>query len=195
MCSSDLLNDGLATSADFEVFGVTGQFSGRVESRDAGPKALGRLAVLIENTDQLFSVFGLSPRDGSPIGKVFSGEGVVEVSPQVFDLKEIRGTVAGTSFKGSVNLAFDNEQPVLKLAMESGRLSVPFVLGAALLRRDGKRQTAATRFSREAMVGVKADVTVKTRNLQFWPGFDAQEASLSLTADGGAIKLDRKSVV
>ncbi|VAV95786.1 hypothetical protein MNBD_ALPHA08-294, partial [hydrothermal vent metagenome] len=183
------LNDGLATSADFEVFGVTGQFSGRVESRDAGPKALGRLAVLIENTDQLFSVFGLSPRDGSPIGKVFSGEGVVEVSPQVFDLKEIRGTVAGTSFKGSLNLAFGNEQPVLKLAIESGRLSVPFVLGAALLRRDGKRQTAATRFSREAMVGVKADVTVKTRNLQFWPGFDAQEATLSLTADDGAIKL------
>jgi len=183
------LTDGLATSADFEGFGVTGQFSGTVESRGSVPGAQGRLAVLIENTDQLFSILGLPGSDASPIGKVFSGEGVVSVSPQRFNLKEIRGTVAGTSFKGELDLAYGKEIPVLSLNLQSGRLSLPFVLSSSMLGRDGNRQTAATRFSREAMAGINAAIKVKSDRLDFWPGFETRNGSFFLAVDSGAIKV------
>lgn len=189
MTATGNLSDGLATSADLEAFGVTAQFSGRVESRKSGPRALGRLAVLIENTDQLFGVMGIHPGDASPIGRVFSAEGVLNASQKRFDLKNIRGTAAGTSFKGLLNLAYDGVRPALKLNMETGRLSLPFVLSSALLGRNGKRQSASTRFSAQAIGNVTTDIELKTNRLVLWPNMEAQAATLSLKGDNGTVKL------
>lgn len=183
------LDDGLATSADIEGFGVHSQFSGRITSTDAGPKAVGRLAVLIENTDQLFGILGVHPGDASPIGKVFSGEGLLDVTGLGFDLKEVRGTAAGTSFSGWFNLGFGDDQPVVKMNIKAGRLSLPFVLGTALLGRNGNRHSAATRFSPEALAGAKVDIKIKVGKLGLWPGFEVQKGKLLLLAENGVVKL------
>jgi len=184
------LNEGLATSADMEAFGVHSQFSGRIEaSADKGPKATGRLGVLIENTDQLFGVVGLHRGDASPIGKVFSGEGEVGVDRHSFDLKNIRGTVAGTSFSGSFNLGFDNSQPTLKMDMQAGRLSLPFALGTALLGRDGSRYSAATRFSPQALAGLKADIKIKADKFDLWPAYEVKDGEFSLIGDKETLKI------
>ncbi len=187
--ASGNLQDGLATTADFEAFGVNAQFSGLVDDSRGGPKARGRVAVLVENTDQIFGVLGVDPGDTSPIGKVFSSEGVLEASGRVFDLKDLRGTAAGTSFKGRLNLNFESLNPTVKLDLETGRLSLPFIIGVAMLEHNGKRQTPETRFSPQAMAGVTAAIKIKTGKLAFWPGFDVKNATLSLDARQGAIKL------
>ncbi|HFC05639.1 MAG TPA: hypothetical protein ENJ55_08020, partial [Rhizobiales bacterium] len=194
--STGKLTDGLATSADFEAFGVTGQFSGKIENAQGGPEASGRVAVLIENTDQIFGVVGLPPRDSSPIGKVFSGEGIVRATRQSVDLKEIRGTVAGTSFSGALNLAYADATPSLNIQLQSGRLSLPFVLAGTMLGRNGNRQTAATRFSPEAMANLKAEVRLKTDKLELWSGYQARKGEVSLNTDpaDGTLKLSASAV-
>ena len=187
------LSEGLATSADMDAFGIHAQFSGRIYSDDkkdgALVKASGRLGMLIENTDQLYGIVGLYTGDGSPIGKVFSGEGVLTLDRQAFDLKDIHGTAVGTSFGGALNFGFDKTQPVLKMNIHTGRLSLPFALGAAMLGRDGNRQTASTRFSPEALAGVKVDIQIKAGKLEIWPGLEVQKAEFALAGNRGVLKL------
>ena len=187
------LSEGLATSADMDAFGVHSQFSGRIDSDEkkggAWVKASGRLGVLIENTDQLYGIVGLDTDGASPIGKVFSGEGVLTLDRIAFDLKDIHGTAVGTSFGGALNFEFNKSQPVLKMNIQAGRLSLPFALGAAMLGRDGKRHSAATRFSPQALAGVKVDIHIKAGKLEIWPGFEVQKAGFDLTGNKGMLKL------
>lgn len=193
------LKDGLAATADLEGFGVNSQFSGTITKAQkpgvgagfdlSNMMAKGRLAALIENTDQLFGVLGMHKGEASPIGKVFSGEGLIAIDGQKLNLQDIKGTVAGTSFKGSLGLRFDQALPVLALDLQSGRLSLSFVLGTSLLTRNGNRQTAATRFSPATLAAVKSNIRLSAEQLELWPGFNVKNGRVVLAAGDGLAKL------
>jgi uncharacterized protein involved in outer membrane biogenesis len=183
------MKDGLASTADAEMFGVNSQFSGTVKKDDIGPVANGRLAVLVENTDKIFSVFGLDVPKASELAKVFSGEGQVEVRSSAIRLQKARGTAAGTSFFADLEIKPQNKPVSFKLDVSTGQLSLPFLLGSSLLERNGRRYSLATRFSPDAFGNVDGTMAIRSKRFELWPGFTFSNGKASIVRKGRKIDI------
>lgn len=187
--ATGVLKDGLASTADFTGFGVQSQFSGKIFQPANGLSAKGRLALLVQNTDQILDVLGLYHGRGSQIAKVFSAEGKVDVSPTSFSLKSIQGTAGGSSLKGNLQVDQGPKGVQVVSDVSIGRASLRYLLGSALLQRTGKAHTSAARFAPDIFGLASAKIKVTAEQLDLWPAFFLSNATFTLNSTGSKVAL------
>lgn len=185
--ATGVLKEGLASTADFSGLGVQSQFSGKLFLPESGLSAKGRLAVLVQNTDQILDVLGLYHGKGSQIAKVFSAEGVMDVSPSTFSLQSIKGTAAGSSLSGSLKIGRGAQGVQLVSDVSIGRASLGYLLGSTLLQRNGKAHSSAARFASDIFGLASAKVKVKAEQLDLWPAFFLSNAAFTLESTGNKV--------
>ena len=186
---------GLASTADFEAFGVQSQFSGTVKLHDNKLQADGRLAVLSENTSKISTVLGLPHPSNQTLtnqshANVFTGEGIVKATIDRINLTSIRGTAAGTSFKGDLSVDISANKPVLKLKLATGRLSLPVLIDVLMMPKDGKSHSFSTRLSNQILTAVDSTIEIKTDQMGLWPAYTIKNGIVLFSNTGQKVQVD-----
>ena len=180
------IDDGLASTADLDIFGLLSQFSGVVwhENGEEKLSAKGRLAVLSENSSQILAILGVSRPEISPMARVFSGEGSLQVEKGEFALTGIRGTAAATSYSGEIHYKPGNDGDGLKASFSTGQLSLPWLLDALMVDRDGKQHDLSSRFSAYGLGRGKSSLKISAEKMEVWPRFGLGDGKVDILADG-----------
>ncbi|HHI82112.1 MAG TPA: hypothetical protein ENJ99_03075, partial [Rhizobiales bacterium] len=143
------IRDGLATTADLSMFAAQSQFSGVVwyPEKTETIHTRGRLALLVEDTGDLFSAFGISSGEPSALARVLTAEGALESTGGNFRLKGLRGTAGGTTISGAIDASLSGNNPAFKAKLSAGRLSLLWLLGQFMLAHDGKPHSSGSRLA------------------------------------------------
>jgi hypothetical protein len=177
------LSRGLVTSMTAELFGAHGQFAGTIREGAATLEAEGRAAVLAQQAAGLLAIMGVPAGSASPLAQVISAETEIRYDHRGLQLKGLSGTAGGAAFNGDLNLAFE---PARRLSgqIATGRLSLPWLLGAVLLPRDGTTQGLSSHFS-NSLPGLEVELAIVADRLDMVPqiALTSSELNLSLGRD------------
>jgi hypothetical protein len=175
------LSDGLATTLEAELFGTKGQFAGTIRQGRRALEAEGRVAVLAEDAAELFAIVGVSADALSPTAQVLAAESEVTYDGRGLRLPGLSGTAAGSAFSGDLTLI---AEPVRRVSgtITTDRLSLPWLLGAVLLPRDGNPHALASHFA-PAVPRLEADLKIAADRLDLLPhvAFQSTELKLKVT--------------
>jgi hypothetical protein len=174
------LREGLATTFEAELLGAKGQFIGTIVEGRRNVEAKGRLAVLAEDAAELVAIVGVAADELSPTAQVLAAESEVTYDGRGLRLPSLSGTAGGAAFSGNVTFVSD---PVRRVSgkIESDSLSLPWLLGAILLPRDGTPHGLSDHFA-TAVPTLEADLTIAADRLQLLPhiAFEAAEVKVDL---------------
>lgn len=170
------LSGGLATMLEAEVLGARGQFVGTVQEGRRAVEAKGRVAVLAEDAAELLAFVGVPGDSLSPTAQVLSAESEVTYDGRGLRLSTLRGTAGGAAFSGDVNFVSDPVRRVSgKIATEA--LSLPWLLGAILLPRDGTAHALSSQFA-SAVPGLEADLAIAADRVELLPHIAIESSEL-----------------
>ena len=172
------LRDGIATSLDAELLGARGQFAGTVRQGRRQIEAQGRVAVLAEDAAELFALVGVPADDLSPTAQVLAAESEVTYDGRGWRLPTLNGTAGGSAFSGDVTFV---SEPVRRVSGEitTNHLSLPWLLGALLMPRDGSPHALASHFA-SAVPGVEADLAIAAGRLEVLPNVAVDTSEFAL---------------
>jgi hypothetical protein len=172
------LSGGLATTLETEVFGTQGQFAGTIRQGQRALEAEGRVAVLAEDAAELFAIFGVPGDALGPVAQVLAAESEVTYDGRGLRLPGLSGTAAGSSFSGDLTLVAEPARRVSG-TISTDRLSLPWLLGAVLLPRDGSPHALSSHFA-SAVPRLEADLKIAADRLDLMPHVAFQSAELGL---------------
>jgi hypothetical protein len=172
------LRGGLATTLEAEMFGARGQFVGTIREGRRAVEAKGRVAVLAEDAAELFAIVGVPADRLSPIAQVLAAESEVTYDGRGLRLATLSGTAGGAAFSGDVTFV---SEPVRRLSgrIATDTLSLPWLLGAILLPRDGTPHALSSHFA-AAVPGVEADLAIGADRLEMLPHIAVQSSEIAL---------------
>ncbi|HUE45757.1 MAG TPA: AsmA family protein [Aestuariivirgaceae bacterium] len=172
------LSGGLATTLETEVFGTQGQFAGTIRQGRRALEAEGRVAVLAEDAAELFAIFGVPGDSAGPIAQVLAAESEVTYDGRGLRLPTLSGTAAGSAFSGDLTLVAEPARRVSG-TITTDRLSLPWLLGAVLLSRDGSPHALSSHFA-SAVPRLEADLKITADRLDVLPHVVFQSTELDL---------------
>jgi uncharacterized protein involved in outer membrane biogenesis len=178
---SGTLSGGLATTLEAELFGAQGQFAGTIRQGRRALEAEGRVAVLAQDAAELFAIVGVPAEHLSPIAQVLAAESEVTYDGRGLRLPGLSGTAAGSAFSGDLTLVAEPARRVSG-TITADRLSLPWLLGAVLLPRDGNPHALSSHFA-PAVPRLEADLKIAADRLDLLPhvAFQASELKLRVT--------------
>jgi hypothetical protein len=175
------LSGGLATTLEAEVFGTQGQFAGTIRQGRRALEAEGRVAVLAEDATELFAIFGVPGNTLGPIAQVLAAESEVTYDGRGLRLPTLSGTAAGSAFSGDLTLIAEPARRVSG-TITTDHLSLPWLMGAVLLPRDGSPHALSSHFA-PAVPRLEADLKIAADRLDLLPhvAFQASELNVKVT--------------
>jgi uncharacterized protein involved in outer membrane biogenesis len=178
---SGTLRGGLATTLEANLFGTQGQFAGTIRQGRRALEAEGRVAVLAEDAAELFAIFGVPGDALDPIAQVLAAESEVTYDGRGLRLPGLSGTAAGSAFSGDLTLVAEPTRRVSG-TITTDRLSLPWLMGAVLLPRDGNPHALASHFA-PAVPKLEADLRIAADRLDVMPhvAFHSSELDLKVT--------------
>ncbi|MFW6077685.1 MAG: hypothetical protein ACOC71_08015, partial [Hyphomicrobiales bacterium] len=173
------LSEGIAATLEAELFGARGQFIGTIRDGRRNIEAQGRLAVLAEDAAELFAIAGVPPDDVDPTARVLAAESEVTYDGRGLRLPSLSGTAGDTAFSGDLTFV---AEPVRRVSgnIAADRLSLPWLLGAVLLPRDGNPHVLASHFA-STVPDMQADVAISADRLDVLPHVALESSELKLT--------------
>jgi hypothetical protein len=174
------LGKGLATTLEAELLGASGQFIGTLKEGRRTVEAQGRVAVLAENAGELLAITGVPKESLDSGARVLAVESDVAYDGRGLRFSTLSGTAAGSAFSADVNFVFEPVRRVSgKIATES--LSLPWLLGAILLPRDGKPHALSSHFA-SAVPALEADLAIAAKRLDVLPhiAFESSDVALKV---------------
>jgi uncharacterized protein involved in outer membrane biogenesis len=182
------LSQGVATTLEAELFGARGQFVGTIQEGRRNIEAHGRLAVLAEDAAELFAIVGVPPDRLSPTARVLAAESEVTYDGRGLRLPALSGTAGGAAFSGALTFV---AEPVRRVSgdIAAERLSLPWLLGAMLLPRDGNPHALSSHFA-ATVPGMEADVTISADRLDMLPHVALESSQLKLAIGRYGVALE-----
>jgi hypothetical protein len=172
------LRRGLSTTLEAELFGAQGQFAGTVRQGLRALEAEGRVAVLAQDAAELFAIVGVPADALSPIVQFLAAESEVTYDGRGLRLTGLSGTAGGSAFSGDLTLV---AEPVRRVSgqITTDHLSLPWLLGAVLLPRDGSPHALSSHFA-PAVPGLQADLKIAADRLGMLPHVAFQSSEIEL---------------
>ncbi len=183
---------GLATTIDATAYGANTQFVGTLVKGANGPHLSGRLAVLAERASLLYQALGVPAGELSPMAQVLSGEGGLNAEDGKVALNDLNGTIAGISYSGRADADLSGDVPQVKVRLDLGRLSGPWLLDVLALPHDGKKHDFTTRFADKFDLPAAIDAKLRIATVELFPGLGLDQASLDMTASHNKIDVKLK---
>ena len=180
---------GLATTIDATAYGANTQFVGTLAKGANGPRLSGRLAVLAERAALFYQALGVPAGELSPMAQVLSGEGGLNAEDGKVALNDLNGTIAGISYSGRADADLSGDRPQVKVRLDLGRLSGPWLLDALALPHDGKTHDFATRFADTFDLPASIDAKLRIQTVELLPGLVLKQASLDMTASDNKVDM------
>lgn len=184
------LNGGLASAVELELFDAKAQFAGTVRQGRLTVEADGRLALLAERSGELVAALGLPQNELSPLASVLSAETALTYDGTGLNLAGLTGTAGGAAFSGDLKVTFD---PIRRISgrLATGRLSLPWLLQAALMPRQAQPQDLSSPFA-TTLPGIEADIAVAVGTLEALPNLAMTSAELKLLIKDWRLSVDAR---
>ncbi|MGI9462886.1 MAG: AsmA-like C-terminal region-containing protein, partial [Aestuariivirgaceae bacterium] len=190
LSSTGVAQDGMALTSDIDTLGAQAQFAGTLAVDSARKMKIdGRLAILGERAQQLYTALGLSDGGLSPAAQVLSGEGEFKYGEGQWTYKGVRGTAVGAAYRGDFSLNVAGERPQFEGELTTGALHLPWLMRLALMTRDGSNPNAAASFDTNGGLPGDIDFKLKVGELSIMPGVELKDASVGLKQADDTIAL------
>jgi hypothetical protein len=141
-------------------------------------EAEGRVAVLAEDAAELFAIVGVPADDLSPIAQVLAAESEVTYDGRGLRLPTLSGTAGRIGLQRRRHVR--RRAGAARLGeITTDHLSLPWLLGALLLPRDGSPHALASHFA-SAVPRVEADLAIAAGRLEMLPHVAVESSELAL---------------
>ena len=188
--SSGTYQRGMATTLGGELFGLQGQYSGRIKRGPGGLEINGRLALLSERAGDVLKILGLPSSELSPARRVFSAEGEVTYRNAEFAVNGINGTAAGATFKAGLKVLASAGEPKAALKLETRRLYLPWLLDVLVMPKDGARHSISSRFAASGIEPGAFSIRVNAAEMTLAEGVVLSDGVVNLSSNGAEVRAD-----
>ncbi len=184
--SQGTLRDGLKSQAQLTALGATASFDGTLTRLAPALAAAGDLSIAATTSDRVLAALGIpNPEPGAPInvkGSIVTGDDKLTVDA-------FTAIVGDKRYEGRLRRG----PGTIDVQAKAADLSLPWMLSAALLPRDGRQVDAVTLFAPKPLGGAIGTVSVEAARLSLAPQlairnarvvFDAAAEKLHISLSG-----------
>ena len=176
------LRDGLLGHARLTALGAEASFDGTLTRLAPEVAAAGDLKIEAAVADRMLAAFGIpSPQPGAPISvasKIDAGGGRLA-------LDGFRATLGGRQYHGRLAAG----RGKIEVQAKAADVSLPWLLAAALLPRDGRAVDAVTLFAPNPMGGATGTVSIEAERMNVAPHLDIRDARVVLEAGAAKFRI------
>ncbi len=184
--SKGTLRDGLKSQAQLTALGATASFDGTLTKLAPALATTGAVSIEAATADRVLAALGIpNPEPGAPI----SVKGSITTGDDKLTLDGFTASVGDKRYAGRLRTG----PGTIDVQMKAADVSLPWMLSAALLPRDGRPVDSVTLFAPKPLGGAVGVVSVEAERLNIAPhlairdarvAFDATAEKLHITLSG-----------